>query len=71
MDRISVVSSNLKSVGFDGDSQILEIEFRSGSVYRYRGVSRHVYEGLMSAASKGSYFDRHIRNGPYPYRQVR
>ncbi len=33
MERISVVSSNIKSVGYE--KGILEIEFHTGSVYQY------------------------------------
>jgi hypothetical protein len=32
------------------------MEFHSGEVYQYSGVPEHVYQGLMRAASKGSYF---------------
>lgn len=47
MERIPVSSSNLASVGYqDG---ILEVAFKSGSVYQYTGVPESVYEALMSA----------------------
>jgi len=68
MDRVRVVSSNLYSVGYDPLSSILEIKFTSGAVYRYFRVGVAVYEGLMSARSKGSYFAHIIR---YAYRYVR
>ena len=35
MDRKHVNSSDLKSVGYDEKSQILEIEFNNGGVYIY------------------------------------
>lgn len=70
MNRIPVVSSNLASVGYEGG--ILEIEFKSGSVYQYSGVPASVYEALMSAPSHGQYFSAHIRNNSsYPCHQVR
>ena len=68
MYRIPVSSSNLASVGYEGG--ILEVEFKSGSVYQYSGVPASVYDALMSATSHGKYFSVHIRNN-YPYRQVR
>ena len=40
MYRIPVSSSNLASVGYEGG--ILEIEFKSGSVYQYSGVPVYV-----------------------------
>jgi hypothetical protein len=38
MDRTPVSSSNLSSVGYDPDEQILEIEFNGGRVYQYYDV---------------------------------
>lgn len=62
MQREQVRSSNLRSVGYDAASQILEIQFNSGSIYQYSGVSMATYNGLMSASSHGKYFDRFIKN---------
>ena len=46
---------------FDLQTGALEIEFVSGSQYRYAGVPRATLEGLEAAASKGQFFDAHIR----------
>jgi hypothetical protein len=35
MDRQRVNSSNLRSVGYDEEESVLEIEFQAGPVYRY------------------------------------
>ena len=69
MHRQSVSSSNLHSVGYDADSQTLEIEFNDGSIYQYYGVLGQIYRGLLSADSKGSYFHTNIRN-KYRYTKV-
>ena len=69
MERISVNSSNVSSVGYDADSQTLEIEFNSGGVYQYSGVPESVYEGMMGADSKGKYFHANIKN-TYPYSKL-
>ena len=61
MDRISVQSSNIRSVGFEASSSTLEVEFNSGSVYQYLNVPESEYEGLMNAASKGRYLNRNIK----------
>lgn len=71
MERKSVSSSNLRSVGYDAETRTLEIEFHDGGVYQYSNVPESIYNGLMSAGSKGSYFDSHIKKGPYQYRKVR
>src|SRR5262245_35455604 len=60
--RAPVRSSTLVSVGYDDHKQVLEIEFRQNAVYQYLGVPKPLYEQLMSAASKGSFFDRRIRD---------
>ena len=52
----------MRSVGYDAQSQILEIEFQSGAVYEYLGVPREVHQELMSAESKGQYFNSEIRD---------
>jgi hypothetical protein len=58
--RIAVESSLISSVNYSPQAT-LEVEFRSGAVYRYFLVSKGVFEGLMAAPSKGVYFNRHIR----------
>ncbi len=66
MERMPVTSSNLHSVGYDLDSQTFEVEFNNGSVYQYSNVPQGEYDALMSADSKGTYFNANIRNR-YPF----
>ena len=40
MKRQSVESSNLASVGYDEEKQILEVQFKHGGVYQYFEVTR-------------------------------
>lgn len=70
MKRTSVSSSNLASVGYDSNTQILEVEFLHGGVYQYLGVPPSVYAGLMTASSHGSYLDQHVKKAGYDYRKV-
>lgn len=70
MNRIPVNSSNLASVGFDSNSNTLEIEFNSGSIYQYFNVPESEYRNLMNATSHGKYFSANIKND-YRYRQIR
>jgi hypothetical protein len=69
MNRQPVSSSNLRSVGYDRQSQILEIEFHSGGIYQYTSVPESIYTALMQAASKGSYFHDHIKDR-YPTQKI-
>jgi hypothetical protein len=66
VERIPVVSSSLATVGYDASSSTLDVEFTSGAVYRYYGVSSAEHDGLMSAGSHGRYFVANIRNN-HPY----
>jgi len=61
MERLSVSSSVLRSVGYADSHATLEVEFHNGSIYEYLNVPREIYASLMSAASKGHYFDATIR----------
>jgi hypothetical protein len=69
MQRQSVSSSNLRSVGYDQWSGTLEIEFRGGRVYAYYSVPHERYVALMNAGSKGSHFYYNIK-GRYNYRRL-
>lgn len=51
-NRSLVSSSAIRSVGYQNGT--LEIEFADGSVYQYTG--------LMSAPSKGHYFNENIKD---------
>ncbi|KER07065.1 Lysine--tRNA ligase protein [Marine Group I thaumarchaeote SCGC AAA799-E16] len=62
MNRISVSSSNIRSIGYDPDSETLEIEFHSGGIYQYFGVPSNVYDALMSASSHGGFFAANVKD---------
>ena len=65
MDREPVSSSLLRSVGYDSDQQLLEVELQDGKIYRYADVSEQIYHGLIEADSLGRYFNQHIRELSY------
>ena len=69
MFREPVSSSTVAAIGYDDDAEILEVEFVSGAVYRYRGVSQDVFEDFRRAPSKGIFFNRHIKEA-YPWEPV-
>jgi len=62
MDRIPVSSSNILSVGYDADSQTLEIEFAGGAAYQYFQVPTSIHQEFMNASSKGKYHHQAIKN---------
>jgi hypothetical protein len=69
MNRIPVSSSNISSVGFDTDTQTLEIEFTNGNIYQYFDVPFTIYEELMQAESKGRFLSSQIK-GVYRYARL-
>ena len=62
MTRVPVESSTLASIQYHLRHHWLDLEFRSGEWYRYFQVPPHYYRELLSAHSKGQYFNQMIRN---------
>ncbi len=69
MNRQQVASSNVGAIGYDAQSQTLEVEFLSGWVYQYYGVPVHIYEEFLQASSKGRFLNQYIKDS-YPYSRV-
>jgi len=67
MKRISVKSSNLQAVGYE--AEIMEVEFLNGSVYEYSEIPQEKYDGLMTAPSKGKYYNQYIK-GQFPSKKL-
>lgn len=66
MDRTSVSSSNIASIGYDSESMTLEIEFNNGAIYQYFDVGQRLYEELINADSVGGFLAAHIK-GTYRF----
>lgn len=62
MEREPVSSSNLVSVGYEPESETLEVEFKSTGVYQYFNAPSFMHERLMSADSIGTFFNVEIKN---------
>lgn len=69
MNRQAVSSSNIASIGYDNESQTVEIEFLNGGVYQYFDVPSHVYQELIDAASHGQYLAQNIK-GVYRFSKI-
>lgn len=70
MERKRVNASTVRSVGYDAGKQVLEVEFTSGAVVQYSGVSPEVHRRFMSAPSPGSFFQDQIEEN-FPSKRVR
>ena len=69
MTRQIIISTGLKSVGYDAVAHVLEVELQSGPISRYFDVPPSVYEALMSAPSKTRYFNDNVA-GKYESRPI-
>lgn len=70
MDRRNLSSSNIKSVGYDAESQTLEIEFSSKAVYHYFDVPIQLFDALCSAESPGKFFETSIKRAGYRFKRL-
>lgn len=70
MQRIELKSTALKGAGYCFQEALLELEFRSGAIYRFGGVPEAIYRELLRAESQGVYFNLHIRNR-FPHIEMR
>jgi hypothetical protein len=70
VERQRVSASNIRSVGYDAGKQVLEIEFSSGSVMQYTGVSAEVHRRFMSSPSPGSFYQDQI-DEHFPSKRIR
>jgi hypothetical protein len=68
MTRTPVASRSIRSIGHEGST--LEVEFSSGAVYRYDGVTAAHVEDLLKAPSLGKHFATHIKGGGFAFTKV-
>ena len=54
-------SSNVDQVGYDPESKVLRVKFKSGGTYDCQDMSSEEHHAFMSADSKGGHFARHIK----------
>ena len=69
MEMYNVDSSNVAAVGYEEDSQTLQVAFNNGSTYQYFDVPQAIFEGLLGASSVGQYLNQNVK-GAYRYSRV-
>jgi hypothetical protein len=62
MEMIRVASSAMDAVGYDPKSQQMQIRFHQGDTYTFCRVPQVIFDGLLSARSKGRYYDQYIKD---------
>lgn len=61
MQRVAMDSSSLAGAGYDREGQVMEVEFRSGGIYRYLAVPPSVFAEFEAAESKGRFVNVRIK----------
>lgn len=64
-----VVSSNVFSVAYDPEEQVMAVRFNSGGLYVYYEVDESVFDAFLAAPSKGRFLWRNVR-GVYDYERT-
>jgi KTSC domain-containing protein len=57
-----VKSSSILSIGYDDRSRQLFVQFVTGSVFCYREVEQAVFDAFLTSDSKGTFFNRNIKD---------
>ena len=65
MNRITVTSSNVDSVGYDLNTQTLEVGFKNGYVYQYFDVPEPIYQQMINTDSAGKFLINNIKGVLY------
>ena len=60
-EAVPLHSTLLAAASYQAEAALLCLEFRDGAIYCYRDVPQEIYEGLLTAPSKGVYCNRQIR----------
>jgi len=55
-------SDAVKRAEYDPTSRRMQLWFANGGPYDFCNVPSHIYDGLVRAASHGSFYNDHIRD---------
>ena len=69
MKRNYVMSTDIKSIGYDEPTRTLEIEFLDSSIHQYENVPKIAHLALMTAQAKGLHYLTEIKN-VYPCKVI-
>ena len=62
IQHIRVSSSNIRSIGYDECSSILEVRFHGGGLYQHYDIPASLFDDFLNAGSKGGFYYRRLRN---------
>jgi len=64
-----VESKNILSVGYNANNRTMRIEFKQNAFYDYMDVPPEVFQQIMSAQSKGTFFHSAVK-GKYDFLKI-
>ncbi|HXX11336.1 MAG TPA: KTSC domain-containing protein [Burkholderiales bacterium] len=70
MERKKVNSSQIRSVGYDSATQVLEVELTDGTIWQYSKVPSEVHRRFMAAPTMISFYRDSIEDD-YSRRRIK
>lgn len=70
MERTPVEPTVIGSVGYDDRERTLDVELRSGAVYRCFAVPPEVHQGLLTPESRGTLYDQEVRKPGFRHERL-
>lgn len=61
INHTDVISSSIRSIGYDEKTGEMHVTFRDTGRYVYYGVPKNVYESMMMSSSKGKFIHSQIK----------
>ena len=61
MEMQSVVSSNIKAIGFDAATGTMRVSFLSGGTYDAAGTTQEDFDAFKTAKSHGVHFNKVLK----------
>lgn len=61
INREPIDSSNIISIGYAPEREMLAVEFKSRAIFHYRGVSLELMTAFYCAPSRGTFYAKHIK----------
>ena len=62
-------STAIRTIDYNADREQMQVTFVSGRAYVYLNVPESVYAAFIGSASKGTFFNRYIRDR-FRYREL-
>ena len=53
-------SSNINRISYYENTEVMEVQFKNGSIYHYEGISERIWKEASTAKSIGSYMQQSI-----------